>query len=88
MSTKHRKGVLYIRRMKPQDRADSWITAVSMAAKQMLAEKYGRRPPLVLLRHGFHDMTVIEVGETRRDLQQRILSSHPSFKATARSWRV
>lgn len=86
--SKYRKGVLYVRRLKPSDRAGSIITAYQIAAKKLLSEKLGRGLPFVLVRHGFRGESVLEVGDTRAELQGRVWGSGgASFKVTARAWR-
>ncbi len=87
--SKYRKGVLYVRRLKATDKTESYITAIQVAAKQMLAEKHGRGQPFVLVRHGFRGHSIMEVGDSRSELQARIWGSGGrSFKKTARSFRV
>lgn len=86
--SKYRKGVLYVRRIKPTDKTDSVITAVQMAARRMLCERFGKRPPFVLVRHGHRGEAVMAVDYSRRELQSRIYGSGGrDFKATARAWR-
>jgi hypothetical protein len=64
---KYTKGTLYGRRAKPDDQADSVITAMQMAAKEMLR---GRRGYFVAVRRGFPG-EVIACGATKRDVKQR-----------------
>ena len=86
--SKYRMGVLYVRRIKPSDTTDSMITAVQMAARRMLCERLGKRPPFVLVRHGRRGESVMAVDYSRRGLQSRIYGSGGrNFKATARAWR-
>ncbi|MNO60186.1 hypothetical protein D3C76_507910 [compost metagenome] len=84
--SRYRKGCLYIRRMKAGDKADSFITAVQMAATQLICEKRGRRQPMVLVRHGAPN-NVIDVDYSRRDLIGRLCSRHRNFKELSRAWR-
>lgn len=85
--SKYRKGMLYVRRMAPTDKAGSFITSMQMAAKQMLSEKYNRRPPFVLVRYGNRGMDVIEVGDNRYELLSRINFGAEPFKRLSRRWR-
>ncbi|MCY1300183.1 hypothetical protein D9M68_554860 [compost metagenome] len=82
----YRKGCLYIRRMKAGDKADSFITAVQMAATQLICKKHGRRQPMVLVRHGAPN-NVIDVDYNRRSLISRLYSRHRNFKELSRAWR-
>ncbi|XLY90492.1 hypothetical protein ACK8QS_22745 (plasmid) [Ectopseudomonas mendocina] len=87
--SKYRKGVLYVRRLKASDKSDSFITSIQVAAKKMLAEKHGRGQPFVLVRHGFRGDSIMEVGDSRSELQGRVWGSGGrSFKKSARAFRV
>ena len=87
--SKYRKGMLYVRRLKASDKANSYITALQIAAKKLIAEEHGRGLPFVLVQHGFRGQSVMEVGDSRAELQARIWGSGGlSFKATARAWRI
>lgn len=43
---KHNYGDIYLRRMKPTDKADSLMTSVAMAAREAICRGTGRKPPL------------------------------------------
>ncbi|HCU2480906.1 TPA: hypothetical protein OUK43_000389 [Pseudomonas aeruginosa] len=87
--SKYRKGVLYVRRLKQSDKSDSFITSIQIAAKELIAKKYGKGKPFVLVRHGFRHESVLEVGHSRVELQALVWGSGGrSFKNTARSFRV
>ncbi|HGM7559346.1 hypothetical protein N5C93_30825 [Pseudomonas nitroreducens] len=76
---------MFIRRLKPTDRTDSFLLAVRIAALKMLAERRGRMP-YVVVRHGFED--VIAAGATKAELKRAIHSSHASnWKEAARRTR-
>lgn len=49
--SKYRQGILYVRRLKPSDKCDSWRDAINLAIDKILAEKRGKRV-YVLVRHG------------------------------------
>lgn len=85
MSSKHKHGMLYIRRLKPSDKCDSWMISIQVAAKQLICEKFGRKPPMVLMRRG--ERGILNVGYSRRELENSLYSRHPNFKALARAWR-
>jgi len=86
--SRYRKGVLYVRRIKPTDKTDRFVTAVQMAAAQVVCKKLGKRQPFVLVRHGHRGESVMAVAYSRRELQSRIYGSGGrDFKATARAWR-
>jgi hypothetical protein len=86
--SKYRKGMLYIRRLKPSDRADNLTTAASMAAKAMICEDRGLPPPFVMIRHGMREMQIMQVAYSRCELLQSINGGRRTFKETARAWRV
>ncbi|GAA4493666.1 hypothetical protein [Pseudaeromonas paramecii] len=93
--SRYRKGILYIRRMRQGDQADSWLTAVQMAAKEMISKKHKRKPPMVLVRHGFDSDAVMDVDYSKRDLENRIFGKGAGsnvggnrFKRIARRWKV
>lgn len=90
MSSRYRKGVLYIRHMKPGDKCDSFMAAVGLAAAQMMVERGKRRSVYVIVRHGFPHQ-VISHSHTKHGLQKNILfggGKGKPFKVNARTWRV
>lgn len=79
---KYTKGMLYVRRAKPGDQADSIMTAVQMAAKELIR---GRRGYFVAVRRGFPG-EVIACGYTKHEVKQRF---HPGpWKRTERFFRI
>lgn len=89
MSSRFRKGVLYIRHIKPGDKCDSFMSAVGLAAAMMMVEKGKRRSVYVLVRHGSPN-TVLTHGYSKRAVQKNMLFSGgkgKSFKVNARTWR-
>ncbi|WMC11711.1 hypothetical protein PU634_04930 [Oceanimonas pelagia] len=93
--SKYRKGKLYIRRMKPTDKSDSFFTAMDMAVNQMICQTHKRKPPMVLVRHGFKRASVMTAGYSRRQVERRLLGRGTGpkqggnrFKRMARSWKV
>lgn len=85
--SKYRKGMLYVRRLNPKDKAGSYITALQMAAKSMLSHKFNRRPPFVLVRYGYRGMDVMDVGDSRADLLSRINGGMEPFRDISRRFR-
>lgn len=86
--SKYRKGMLYVRRLKPSDRADNLMTAAKMAAKRMICEDRGLPPPFVMIRHGMREMEIMQVAYSRSELLSSINGGRRTFKETARAWRV
>ncbi|HFI5334004.1 TPA: hypothetical protein ACGQS5_001663 [Serratia liquefaciens] len=89
MSSKYRKGVLYIRNIQPGDKCDSFMSAVGLAAAMMMVEHGKRRSVYVLVRHGFPN-DVLTHGYSKRAVQKNMLFSGgkgKSFKVNARTWR-
>lgn len=89
MSSKYRKGVLYIRNIQPGDKCGSFMSAVGLAAATMMVEHGKRRSVYVLVRHGFPN-DVLTHGHSKRAVQKNMLFSGgkgKSFKINARTWR-
>ncbi|EPG7067893.1 hypothetical protein SJZ82_05495 [Serratia marcescens] len=89
MSSKHRKGVLYIRHIQPGDKCDRFMSAVGLAAAMMKVESGIRRSVYVLVRHGFPN-DVLSHGHSKRAVEKNILfggGKGKSFKVNARTWR-
>ncbi|NWA70807.1 hypothetical protein HX775_02605 [Serratia proteamaculans] len=89
MSSKYRKGVLYIRHFQPGDKCESFMSAMGLAAAMMMVENGKRRRVYVLVRHGFPN-DVLTHGYSKRAVQKNILFSGgkgKSFKVNARTWR-
>lgn len=79
---RYTRGMLYIRRAKPTDKADSIFTAMSMAAKESMN---GPRGYFVVVRRGFPS-EVLECGYTRHELKQCF---HPGpWKRAQRFFRI
>ncbi|QBQ72161.1 hypothetical protein HWC14_gp12 [Serratia phage Parlo] len=90
MSSRFRKGMLYIRHIKPGDKCDSFMSAVGLAAATMMVEQGKRRSVYVLVRHGFPN-DVLTHGYSKRAVQSNMLFSGgkgKSFKVNARTWRI
>lgn len=81
---KHNYGEMYLRRMKPTDKADSIFTATSMAAKEMIRDQHDGRAPIVAVRRGFPG-EVIAVGYTKEDVRRQF-SDRP-FKEVCQWFR-
>jgi hypothetical protein len=88
MMSKYRKGMLYVRRLKPTDRADNLTTAAKMAAKAMICQDRGLPPPFVMIRHGMREMQIMHVAYSRSELLSSINGGRKTFKETARAWRI
>lgn len=86
--SKYRKGMLYVRRLKPTDRADNLTTAAKMAAKAMICQDRGLPPPFVMIRHGMREMQIMHVAYSRSELLSSINGGRKTFKETARAWRI
>lgn len=81
----YRRGCLYIRRIKPTDRAESIAMALRMAAMKMLAEQR-QGSAYVLVRHGFEQ--IIQVDVSKASLKSSIhFAGGVSWKQGARCWR-
>jgi len=79
---RYTRGMLYIRRAKSTDKADSIFTAMSMAAKEAAR---GPRGYFVAVRRGFPG-EVLACDYTRQGLKSRF---HPGpWKRTQRFFRV
>ena len=86
--SRYRRGVFYVRRMRPTDQADTWQTAIRLGFFQMTRLDKGKAA-YVLVRHGFPD--VLEVDKSKRVMQSRLCSGRAgrkSFKQNCRRWRV
>jgi len=89
MSSKYLKGVLYIRHIQPDDKCDSFMSAMGLAAAKMMVENGKRHSVYVLVRHGFPN-DVLTHGYSKRAVQKNMLFSGgkgKSFKVNARTWR-
>lgn len=84
---KHNYGDIYLRRLKPTDKSESMMTAISMSAGKMLCEQHNRKVPIVAVRRGFPG-EVMAVGYTKRELKARFLSGGRSWSETARFFRA
>lgn len=81
----YRRGCLYIRRIKPTDRADTIMMSIRMAAMKMLAERR-KGSAYVLVRHGFS--RIIQVDSSKASLKSSIhFAGERSWKQGARRWR-
>lgn len=81
---KHNYGELYLRRLSPQDQADSIFTAMSMAAKEEICLIQGRKRPVVAVRRGFPN-EVVAVDYTKTALRRKF-HGRP-FRDTCRWFR-
>lgn len=88
--SQHRLGKLYIRRLKPSDKATHWGTGIEINLVKALIASGVRRKSYVMVRHGFPK--VMAIGTTRLELEKRMLSSagcgRKAFKRTAMSWKL
>lgn len=81
-----RKGELYIRRLRPSDKASSFVTRIRLAFYGQLLRKNIRSKAFVLLRHGHSN--VMEVAASRAELAASLYGSGGrTFKQMARAWR-
>jgi hypothetical protein len=85
--SKYRKGMLYVRRIAPSDKSSSFVTAMQMAAKLMISRKLKRPLPVVLVRHGYRKMDIIDIGDNRAELLGRLNFGIEPFKSISRRWR-
>lgn len=90
--SKYRQGILYVRRLKPSDKCDSWTDALRLAADKMIAEKRGGHV-YVLVRHGqFRDgrQPIMASGTSKREVLRNIYitgTSGMSQRQRLRTWR-
>lgn len=89
MSSRYRRGVLYIRHIQPDDKCNSFMSAMGLATATMVVEHGKRRSVYVLVRHGFPN-DVLTHGYSKCAVQKNMLFSGgkgKSFKVNARTWR-
>lgn len=90
--SKYRQGILYVRRLKPSDKCDSWRDAINLAMDKILAEKRGK-PVYVLVRHGqFRDgrQPIMASGLSKREVLANMYitgTKGMSQRQRLRTWR-
>lgn len=91
--SKYRQGILYVRRLKPTDKCDSWSDALRLAADQIIAERRGKKP-YVLVRHGDRSNNggprIMASGTSKDELLSRMFirgTAHMTQRQRLRTWR-
>lgn len=90
--SKYRQGILYVRRLKPTDKCDSWTDALRLAVDKLIAEKRGTHV-YVLVRHGqFRDgrQPIMASGTSKREVLGSIFirgTAGMTQRQRLRTWR-